>query len=165
MFLTTVIMLVLAITFGLIAFFLKGKAIFLSGVNSGLKLFLGILPMLLFAFILAGLIQALFPKEAINRWIGKESGLRGIFLGCVAGSLVPGGPYTSFPIVAGLAKAGASIGTVVAFITAWSLWAISRLPIEIGTVGLKMALVRLASTFIFPPLAGIIAQTLFGRWF
>jgi|SRR3989338_902640 len=164
MFLTTVVMIILAVIFGIIAF-LEGKPVFLSGANSGLKLFLGILPMLFFAFILAGFIQALIPKEAINRWIGKESGLKGIFIGCLAGSLVPGGPYTSFPIVASLVKTGASIGTVVSFITAWSLWAFTRLPIEIGVVGFKLAFVRLASTFIFPPLAGLIAQFLFGRWF
>lgn len=164
MFLTTVMMIILAVIFGAAAL-LKGKPIFLSGVNSGIKLFIGILPMLFFAFILAGFIQALIPKEAINRWIGKGSGLKGILVGCLAGSLVPGGPYTSFPIVVGLVKTGASIGTVVSFITAWSLWAFTRLPIEIGVVGFKLAFVRLASTFIFPPLAGIIAQFLFGRWF
>lgn len=164
MFLTTIIMLILAVIFGAIAF-LKGRPIFLSGLNSGFKLFLEILPMLLFALILAGLIQALIPKEAINRWIGKGSGLKGIFIGCLAGSIIPGGPYTSFPIVAGLVKTGASIGTIVAFITAWSLWAITRLPIEIGVVGLKITFIRLASTFIFPPLAGIIAQFLFSKWF
>lgn len=164
MFITTVVMIILAVIFGIIAL-LQGKPIFLSGANSGIKLFIGILPMLFFAFILAGFIQALIPKEAINRWIGKESGLKGILVGCLAGSLVPGGPYTSFPIVAGLIKTGASIGTVVSFITAWSLWAFTRLPIEIGVVGFKLAFVRLASTFIFPPLAGIIAQFLFGRWF
>ena len=157
-------MLILALVFGVIAF-LKDKAILFSGLNSGVKLFIQILPMLFFALILSGIIQALIPREAINRWVGKESGLKGILLGCLAGSLVPGGPYTSFPIVAGLVKTGASIGTIVAFITAWSLWAITRLPIEIGVVGIKMTLVRLASTCIFPPLAGIIAQALFGKWF
>lgn len=164
MFLTTVVMIILAVIFGIIAL-LEGKPVFLNGANSGVKLFLGILPMLFFAFILAGFIQALIPKEAINRWIGKGSGLKGIFIGCLAGSIVPGGPYTSFPIVASLVKTGASIGTVVSFITAWSLWAFTRLPIEIGVVGFKLAFVRLASTFLFPPLAGIIAQFLFGRWF
>ena len=164
MFLTTVLMFLFASVFGLITFF-KDKNLFLKGTGSGLKLFVEILPMLLFALILAGLIQALIPKETINRWVGKGSGLKGILIGCLAGSIVPGGPYTSFPIVAGLVKTGASIGTIVSFITAWSLWAITRLPIEIGIVGLRITLIRLASTFIFPPIAGIIAQALFGKWF
>lgn len=163
MFVTTLIMLVLVVIFGCIAF-VKSKALFLSGINSGFKLFLEIIPMLFFAFLLAGLIRVLVPTELISRWIGRRSGLKGILIGCLIGGIVPGGPYTSFPIVAGLLKTGASVGTVVAFITAWSLWAFARLPIEIGTVGWKMTVVRMASTFIFPPLAGIIAQYLFGRW-
>lgn len=163
MFVTTLIMLVLAVIFGCIAF-VKSKALFLNGINNGFKLFLEIIPMLLFAFLLAGLIRVLIPNELISRWIGRRSGLKGILIGCLIGGIVPGGPYTSFPIVAGLLKTGASVGTVVAFITAWSLWAFARLPIEIGTVGWKMTVVRMVSTFIFPPLAGIIAQYLFGRW-
>lgn len=160
---TTIVMLILAVIFGILAF-LKDKVIFSNGVNSGAKLFLQTLPMLFFALILAGLLQALIPKEAISRWVGKESGLKGILIGCLAGSMVPGGPYTSFPIVAGLVKTGASIGTIVSFTTAWSLWAFTRLPIEIRVVGIKLTLIRLASTCIFPPLAGIIAQRSFGRW-
>jgi hypothetical protein len=50
---------------------------------------------------------------------------------------------------------------MVAYITAWSLWAISRLPMEIGIMGWKFTLVRLACTFFFPPIAGLIAQTFF----
>ena len=164
MFQGTIIMLVAMVALGVVAF-LKGKPVLFSGIGSGFKLFLEILPMLFFALILAGLVQVLLPREAISRWVGKESGLKGIFIGCLAGSLIPGGPYTSFPIVAGIVKSGASIGTIVAFITAWSLWALTRLPIEIGIVGFKMAFVRFVSTLIFPPLAGIIAQVIFGKWF
>lgn len=144
---------------------LKGKDIFFNGINSGLKLFVQTLPLLFLALILAGLIQQLLPKELINKWIGKESGFRGILLGCIAGGLTPGGPYTSYPIMVGLVKAGAGIGTIISFITAWSLWAITRLPIEIGLVGWKITVVRLICTITFPPLAGLIANLLFSRWF
>jgi hypothetical protein len=54
------------------------------------------------------------------------------------------------------------MGTMVAFLTGWSLWAVGRLPMEVGILGWKFALVRLASTFFFPPIAGWIAQTFFG---
>ena len=48
----------------------------------------------------------------------------------------------------------------VAFLTGWSLWALGRLPMEVGILGWKFTLVRLASTFVFPPLAGLMAQFL-----
>jgi len=63
----------------------------------------------------------------------------------------------------GLLRSGAGIGTMVAFLTGWSLWAVSRLPMEVGILGWKLTLIRLASTFFFPPIAGWIAQTLFGN--
>jgi uncharacterized membrane protein YraQ (UPF0718 family) len=67
----------------------------------------------------------------------------------------------SLPIVAGLLKTGAGIGTMVAFLTGWSIWAVSRLPMEVGILGWKFVFIRLVSTFIFPPLAGWIAQIIF----
>lgn len=119
-----------------------------------------ILPLLVFAFIVAGMVQVLLPKELLAKWIGTESGLRGILIGTAAGACAPGGPYVSLPIAAGLLRSGASIGTMVAFLTGWSLWAVVRLPMEIGIMGWKFTLIRLASVFFFPPIAGLIAQTL-----
>ena len=63
----------------------------------------------------------------------------------------------------GLLLSGPGIGTMAAFLTGWSLWAVSRLPMEVGILGWRLTLVRLASTFFFPPIAGWIAQTLFGN--
>jgi uncharacterized membrane protein YraQ (UPF0718 family) len=122
-----------------------------------------VLPLLIFAFLIAGMVQVLIPRPVIARWIGGESGIRGILIGTVAGGFAPGGPYVSLPIAAGLLRSGASIGTMVAFLTGWSLWAFSRLPLEFGILGWKVMLVRLACTFFFPPIAGLIAQGLFGN--
>lgn len=107
------------------------------------------------------MIQILLPRELLSKWIGAESGMRGILIGTVAGGLTPGGPYVSLPIVAGLLRSGASIGTMVAFLTAWSLWAVGRLPMEVGILGWKFTLIRITSTFFFPPIAGFIAQMFF----
>ncbi|MFQ5870056.1 MAG: permease, partial [Candidatus Zixiibacteriota bacterium] len=101
------------------------------------------------------------PEELLSRWVGKESGLRGILIGTLAGGLTPGGPFVSLPVAAGFLRAGASIGTMVAFLTGWSLWAVSRLPMEVGIMGWKFTVVRLATTFFFPPIAGLIANRLF----
>jgi len=139
----------------------KGEGQHIKGLKSGLKMTISILPLLVFAFVVAGMVRVLLPQELLSQWIGEESGLRGILIGTVAGGLTPGGPYVSLPVVAGLLRSGAGVGTMVAFLTAWSLWAVSRLPMEFGILGWKFTLVRLACTFFFPPLAGLIAQTLF----
>lgn len=139
----------------------RGQAEHISGIKSALNMTVQILPLLILAFIVAGMTQVLLPQELISKWIGAESGIRGIFIGTVAGALVPGGPYVSLPIAAGLLRSGAGIGTMVAFLTGWSLWAVSRLPMEVGILGWKFALIRLVSTFFFPPIAGLIAHIFF----
>ena len=71
---------------------------------------------------------------------------------------MPGAPYAVFPVVASLYKAGADPGTVVGFVSAWSLWSVSRLPVEMALIEPRVALTRYAITFVMPPLAGIAAH-------
>lgn len=159
----TIIMAILALILFVIGYS-KGEGQHTTGLKSAFNMLVEILPLLIFAFIVAGLVQSLLPKELISRWIGEESGLRGILIGTVAGGLTPGGPYVSLPLVAGFLRTGASVGTMVAYLTGWSLWAVSRLPMEIGILGWRFVVARLAATFIFPPIAGLIAQTLFSSF-
>ncbi|MFC1541385.1 permease [Candidatus Latescibacterota bacterium] len=159
MLIPTVIMAVLAIILSIIAF-RNGQGQHITGFKSAYHLTIQTLPLLICAFIVAGMIQILLPQDLISRWVGTESGMRGIIVGTLAGGLTPGGPYVSMPIVAGLLKSGASTGTMVAFLTSWSLWAVARLPLEIGILGWQFTFIRLGSTFVFPPLAGIIANVI-----
>jgi len=155
----TIIMGVLALIFFLIAYY-KGEGQHIIGMRSALRMTVQILPLLIFAFIVAGMVQVLVPQEILSEWVGAESGMRGIFIGTVTGALAPGGPYVSLPVAAGLLQAGAGVGTMVAFLTGWSLWAVSRLPMEVGIMGWRFTLIRIASTFFFPPIAGLIAQAI-----
>lgn len=162
MFIPTVIMAVLAVILVFIGYH-RGEAQHIAGFRTAIKMTIEILPLLFFAFIVAGMVKTLISHELILKWIGAESGMRGILIGTVIGGFTPGGPYVGMPLAAGLLRSGASVGTIVAFLTAWSLWGVGRIPIEIGIIGWKFALVRLASTFFFPPIAGFIANTVFGR--
>lgn len=160
MLIPTIIMGTVAIIFLFIGYS-KGQGQHISGIKSALNMIVVILPLLIFAFITAGMIQVLLPQEVISKWVGSESGIRGIFIGTAAGALVPGGPYLSLPIAAGLLRSGAGIGTMVAFLAAWSLWSVARLPMEVGILGWKFTLIRVACTFFFPPIAGLIGHIFF----
>ena len=139
----------------------RGGGEHILGLKSAGNLLLQITPLLIFAFIVAGMIQVLVPTEMISKWVGTESGFRGILIGTAIGGLTPGGPFVTLPIAAGLLRTGAGVGTMVAFMTAWSLLAFSRLPLEIGLLGWKFTLIRLACTFFFPIIAGLIANKFF----
>ncbi len=139
----------------------RGGGEHIVGLKSAGNLLLQITPLLILAFIIAGMVQVLIPQEIISRWVGMESGFRGILIGSAIGGILPGGPYVSMPIVAGLLRTGASTGTMVALLTAWSLLAFTRLPIEVGLLGWKFTFIRLACVFFFPPIAGFIANRFF----
>ena len=156
----TIVMGVLAAVL-LIAGYARGEGQHLEGMRSALGMTVSVLPLLLFAFVVAGMVQTLVSADTISRWVGAESGMRGIVIGTIAGGLAPGGPYVSLPVAAGLVRSGAGTGTMVAFLTAWSLWAVARLPMEVGVLGWRLTLARIVSTFFFPPIAGLIAQFLF----
>ncbi|NIO48345.1 MAG: permease [Candidatus Aminicenantes bacterium] len=160
MLIPTLVMAVLAIVLLYIGYS-KGQGQHIIGLKSAFKITIQILPLLIFAFIMAGMIQTLLPRELISKWIGEESGLRGILIGSLVGAITPGGPYVTLPVAAGFLRAGAGVGTMVAFVTAWSLWAVTRLPMEIGILGWKFTAARLVCTFFFPPIAGFIAQLFF----
>jgi len=160
MLVSTVIMGLLAIILVFIGYH-KGAGEHLLGLKSAMEMTIQILPIVILAFIVAGMVQILIPQELLSKWIGRESGMRGILIGTLAGGLAPGNPYVNLPIAAGLLRSGASIGAMVAFLTGWSLWSVARLPLEVSIMGWKFTLVRIASTFFFPPIAGLIANRFF----
>ncbi len=162
MLIPTIIMGILAITLLFIGYS-KGGGEHILGLKSAGSMVIQIIPLLVFAFIVAGMIQVLISHELVSKWIGGESGFRGLLIGTVAGGFAPGGPFISLPLAVGLLRAGASIGTMVAFLTGWSLWAVTRLPLEIGIMGWKFTLIRLACTFFFPPIAGLLANRFFSH--
>ena len=154
------------IILGVVAFILlaiaysQGKETCFSGLKVGGKMFINILPLLIFAFIIAGLAQVLLPKHIINNWLSDKTGFRGILIACLAGAFTPGGPYVSFPIAFSLYKSGAGIGCVVAYLASWKMWMIASIPFEVAFLGPKITFFLRASLFVFPPLVGFIAQTL-----
>jgi len=158
----TIIMGVIAVALVIIAY-VKGNNLHIEGLKAGGNILLDVLPMLIFAFIIAGTLPLLIPSDVISNWLGADSGIRGVFIGTAVGGFMPGGPFTAMPIAAGLLQAGASIGTMVAFMTGWSLWAITRMPIEIGLMGWKFTAIRLACTFLFPIIAGLLANLFFSK--
>jgi uncharacterized membrane protein YraQ (UPF0718 family) len=158
----SVVMIAIALILLAVAY-LQGDNLPVLGLKKAGNMFVQVFPLLVAAFVIAGLVQVLVPKEFIMRWLGPESGLKGIALGALAGGLSPGGPFVNFPIVASVYKAGAGIGTVVAYVTAWSLVSVVRFPLEVSLISPKFALIRLACTFFFPPIAGLIAWFFFSK--
>ncbi len=153
-----------AVLLAILAWGRGGAPLALSGLQSGGNILLSVIPLLIAAFLTAGLIQALVSKEMVTRWLGAESGWKGLALACLGGALIPGGPYVYYPIAGALLNTGAGIGVLVAFVTAKNLWSVSRIPMELALLGPELTFVRYAITFIIPPLMGFLAELIFGKF-
>ena len=158
---TAIGMALVALVLMALALYQGGSAELLDGLWATGKMVLIVTPMLLFAFIVAGLIQHIVSKETIERFLGTQSGFKGILLGAIAGGLIPGGPYVYLPIAASFLVGGANIGVVMAFIVAKNLWSFSRLPMELALLGVEITAVRFALTAAFPLLVGLLAERVY----
>ena len=139
----------------------RGKDVFCVGVNSSLSLFLDIAPRLSGAFLMAGFVEVLVPKDLITKWIGEKSGTRGILIATAAGVVTPGGPMISFPLIAALYRLGADFGPLVGYLTSWELMGIQRIIVwEIPFMGIRFAALRFAVSLLLPIIAALTAQRL-----
>lgn len=135
-----------------------------AGFSQTAALLWQVAPVLIPAFILAGMVSVILPMENLTRWLGAEAGFRGLLLGTLAGALTPGGPFLAFPMLAVLLKGGVSVGVVTAYLTAWSLLGVHRiLAFEIPILGLRFVAVRVAASIVAPVAMGFIAQVLWSR--
>jgi len=159
---STIIFVVLTATCMIVAY-RRADGSLAAGLQSTWAMFRQSWLLLVVAWVFSGYVEILLPSEFVAHWLGPGSGWRGIALACLAGGITPGGPYTAMPIAAGLHRAGAGAGVLVAYLSAWSLYALGRLPFEITFMGVRLALIWRLSACLFPPVAGIIARLLFER--
>lgn len=160
----TILMVVTALVFIIVAYGRQDGSL-LAGLKAGGRTLVNLAPLLVAVFVIMGLSEVLIPRETIATWLGADAGIKGIVLGTVVGAIIPPSVFAVFPMAATFYKAGASTGSVVSFIASWSLLCVFRLPLEIGMVGLRPTLVRVAATLLVPPLVGILTDFIIHPFF
>ncbi len=147
-------MILVALLLIVIAFFQGGFALVGEGFAAGGRTLVGVIPLIIIAFVVAGAVSSLISKEMVTKWLGKEAGWKGPLFGTLMGALVPGGPFFFYPLMATLIVSGANVGTMISFVAAKTLWYVGRIPVEIAFVGVKVTVVRFLITFAIPIVAG-----------
>lgn len=94
-------------------------------------------------FLLLGLLDVWVPRETMVKYMGEDSGLKGILLSIFIGSAAAGPLYGAFPIAAVFMKKGVKFRNILIFIGAWSTTKIPMILFEISSLGTKFALTRL----------------------
>ncbi|MBW1974940.1 MAG: permease [Deltaproteobacteria bacterium] len=154
------IMSLLAVAAAFIAY-KKDPFIIPESARSSAILAVKVIPLIVVALFLAALVERIMPRNLIIKYVGSGSGWKGLFIGSLLGIITPGGPFVQFPIVMSLFKAGADIGPLVAYLSAWALLGMSRvLMIEVPLLGLPIVTVRFLSSLLFPPIMGFVAKFL-----
>ncbi len=126
----------------------KDKKRTVQALRIAVKSLIDILLMVFVIIIFIGLMLGLVPPGEISRFIGEQTGLRGILLVGVLGAVMHIPSLFSFPLAASLLEKGASIGAVAAFITTLTMIGVVTLPLEMKELGKEMAFLRNALGFV-----------------
>jgi uncharacterized membrane protein YraQ (UPF0718 family) len=158
-----IVLSVLALVFAGIAY-LKDPGLPAVGARNGLALLWFVLPRLVPALILTGMLQVVIPQDFIARHFGRGAGLRGIVMATGAGLLTPGGPMVSVPLAVALGHSGAGMAALVAYMTSWSLFGMHRIiSWEAPLMGWRFVTVRVLSSLAFPVIAGWLVATFYAE--
>jgi len=98
---------------------------------------------------LIGLILTFVPPETIKELLGKSDMMLATIAAAFAGSITLIPAFVAFPLVGSFVNVGASIVPAVAFLTTLTMVGIVTFPLEKQEFGIKFALVRNLSSFVF----------------
>jgi uncharacterized membrane protein YraQ (UPF0718 family) len=139
----------------------RGRTVAIASLREGAMDFINIVPRIALGVIGSGYIAAIIPQEIITGWLGPDSGWLGVLTAVVAGAATPGGPVVGFSIGAVALKAGGGTPQVIAYVTAWALFAFQRLLLwEIPFMPARFVWFRAAVSLPFPFLAAAIAMAI-----
>ena len=144
---------------GAVVYYFQGPdRFYLTGYDS-LASALGMMPRILAALTMAGMIWVLLPRETLSRFIGRSTGLMGLVFATIAGVITLGGPSSAFPLLAVLAAAGADRGILIAFITSWATLGLQRTIMwDLPLMGPEFTMIRMLASLPLPIIAGLIAR-------
>jgi hypothetical protein len=141
----------------------KGRILFREGAREGATDFVRLLPKVLLGVVGSGFVAAVMPADLTARYLGPESGNLGVSIAILGWAFTTGGPVFGFSIGAAAIKSGAGAPQVIAYVTAWALFAIQRFFIwELPIMPHRLVWIRVLASL---PLPLIVAGTamLLGR--
>lgn len=115
-----------------------------------------ILPRITVALIGAALFAELLPAERVRELFGSGAGITGLLLAAALGPLTPGGPFVCFAVAAAGLQVGASNAAVLAYVTGWSLFSMTKvLAYEAPLMGRSFTLRRVVLSLPIPFLVAV----------
>ena len=133
-------------------------------LSHDLKLFGGILPRVFAGCLLGAFIAEILPHEKVSQSLGPRSGLKGLLIGTAFGAIIPGGPFTAYPVASALLSVGADFGATIAIVVSWTLIGYGRaVAWELPIMGNDFTLWRIVISLPLPILAGALGRFVYVR--
>ncbi|WP_346944344.1 permease [Clostridium sp.] len=136
-----------------------GNNSFLSAKSSFIQM-LSVLPPIM---ILLGLIDVWIPRETLVKYMGNNSGVTGVAIALLIGSIAAGPMYAAFPFTAVLLRKGVKFSNVIIFMNAWCVTKISTLLFEVSAIGFKFTIARLIIDIPGVIIMGYVVHYLMGK--
>jgi hypothetical protein len=133
---------------------LRSGSIVETGLREGALDFLRLTPR-----VMIGVVGSGYVAEVLAGLLGPKSGLLGTAIATLAGAFTPGGPVVGFSIGVAALKSGAAAPQVIAYTTAWALFAIQRVAsYEVVAMPAKVVWLRVLCSIPVPFLAAFGAM-------
>jgi uncharacterized membrane protein YraQ (UPF0718 family) len=98
--------------------------------------------------VIMGLFMVWVDRSVVIRYLGEGSGIKGMLISILLGTLPTGPLYVGFPMAAALLQKGARVSNVLAFLCAWAALSIPAELMELRFMGWKFMLARLGLTVV-----------------
>ena len=157
----TAVLIAIVVTAASYVYWRDGAQQFMRVAWSDIDLFGGMLPKVLAGCLIAAFATILLPRDKVGQWVGADSGVKGILIATFAGIILPGGPFTIFPLAGAFIAVGADVAAAITLITSWSLLGINRALVwELPFFGYDFVGWRMLAALPLPIVAGFLARLL-----
>jgi uncharacterized membrane protein YraQ (UPF0718 family) len=148
---------IVAATYGVL-FVLYPQKTFIA-LKDGTILLLRMLPIFLCVVFFSSFIALFLSPKTIQKYMGKQTGIKGVILGAVLGTFIVGPLWVLFPLFGTLLKKGARISVVGAMIGAFAIktpW----IPYAAGFLGWPFITVTVILTLGYAVVEGFLMEKL-----
>ncbi len=129
--------------------FIKNRQKTTLALRKAWNSFLNVLPQFLAILIIVGVLLACLDAKTLQSIMGSKSGVKGMILASIVGSITIIPVFTVLPIASELVKNGAGLMQIAVFISTLTTVGFATMPLEIKYFGRKVTLLRNILAYLF----------------
>lgn len=149
---------------GLLLSYSKDKQKTYMALKKSLKAIENIMPAMLAILLVIGMLLAWMSPQFISRLLGDSSGIFGVLLAAIIGSitLIPG--FIAFPLASSLLQLDAGYMQIAVFISTLMMVGVVTFPMESKSFGRQFAIKRNMLAFSYAIVTGVAVGMVMYIW-